>query len=220
MTDVSIIVPSIHANEEYLSECLIAVHATAPTAEVVLADTPGYSFAANCNYGAAQASGTFLVFLNDDCVPAPGWLDSLIEAFLEPDIGIAGSCLRYPHTLALQHAGIFFDLDETSQLRANNVTNELENQTRDVDAVTGACLAIRADLFHEAEGFDAEFVNGYEDVDLCLRVRSGGWRIRYVAESIVLHHESASGAARWTHVHENVTRLQALWNVDARQVTE
>lgn len=220
MTDVSVIVPSIHANEELLSECLIAVNATAPSAELVLADTPGYSFSQNCNKGAQDASGSFLVFLNDDCVPAPGWLDSLIEAFIEPDVAIAGSCLRYPHTLALQHAGVFFDLDEVGQLRANNVTDELQNSTRDVDAVTGACLAVRADLFHEADGFDTEFVNGYEDVDLCLRVRTAGWRIRYVAESVVLHHESASGPARWTHVHENVARLQALWHTEAREVSE
>lgn len=214
---VSIVIPTIRASEDLLSECLIAVNATAPDAEVILEDSG--TFAENCNRGAAQASAPLLVFLNDDTIPAPGWLESLVEAFDEPDVGIAGACLRYPHTLALQHAGIFFDLDPVGQLRANNVTNELENLTRDVDGVTGACLAIRAHLFDEAEGFDEGFVNGYEDVDLCLRVRSAGWRIRYVAESVVLHHESASGPARWTHVHENVARLQALWNVETREMS-
>lgn len=212
---VSIVVPTIHANEEMLSECLIAINATAPDAEVLLMDDG--SFAENCNAGAAQASGDILLFLNDDTVPAPGWLDTLLEAFLDPDVGIAGSCLRYPHTLALQHAGVYFDAPG-GVLTAHNVTNELDNLTRDVDAVTGACLAIRAHLFNEAYGFDPTFVNGYEDVDLCLRVRSAGWRIRYVAESVVLHHESASGDARWTHVGSNVARLQALWNVRTEEV--
>ncbi len=215
--NVSIVIPTVHANQDLLDECLIAVNATAPDAEVLLIDDG--TFAENCNQGAREASRPLLVFLNDDTVPAPGWLESLVEAFDEPDVGIAGSCLRYPHTLALQHAGVDFDLDDNGLLRAYNITNELENLTRDVPAVTGACLAIRSDLFSAAGGFDEEFRNGYEDVDLCLRVRDVGWRIRYVAESVVLHHESASGDTRWAHVSQNVHRLQTLWHVETREVT-
>ncbi len=210
----SIIIPTIEARPDLLQECLIALEATAPGREVVIANDK-VSFAENCNAGAFNATGDIYVFLNDDCLPTPGWLEPLEYQFGYEDVGIAGSMLRSPKSMDLLHAGVMFT-HPGGVLTAVNITDPQESG--DVDAVTGACLAIRASLFHECEGFDTGFVNGYEDVDLCLRVKAGGWRIRYCAESILLHHESASGEARWTHVAQNIQRLQDLWNVSEHPV--
>ena len=65
-------------------------------------------------------------------------------------------------------------------------------RSRDFQAVTGACFAFRRDAFEAAGGFDTSFVNGYEDIDLCLKVRDLGYRIRYCGDSVVYHHESVS----------------------------
>ncbi len=210
----SIIIPTIEARPDLLQECLIAIEATAPGREVIIANDP-VSFGENCNFGAFQATGDIYVFLNDDCLPTPGWIEPLEDAFGWQDVGIAGSQLRAPGSLDLLHAGVMFG-NPDGVLTAYNIT--VPQPSQDVDAVTGACLAIRSTLFHECEGFDTGFVNGYEDVDLCLRVRTGGWRIRYCAESVVLHHESSSGVDRWTHVQENIARLQELWSNSARPV--
>lgn len=209
--NVSIVIPTIHADEEKLDACLRACEQTAPDAEIVVVD--GGSFAENCNRGALLANRGTLVFLNDDTVPQPGWLEALVTPLAEHDVGITGAKLLYPDR-TIQHAGIYFDAPD-GILTAHNI--QTDEPTRDVDAVTGACLAITRDLFNECTGFDPAFVNGYEDVDLCLRVRAGGWRVRYVADSVVVHHESASGHARWTHVANNIQRLQDLWRVGVRE---
>ena len=72
-------------------------------------------------------------------------------------------------------------------------------------------MAVGADVFLELNGFDESFVNGYEDVDLCLRARAAGWKVWYTTDATVMHRESQSGPARWSHVHENVALLNERW---------
>ncbi len=164
-------------------------------------------FARGCNLGAGIAAGEYLVFLNNDTEVHDGWLRPLIAPLENHSAGMSGARLIYPNG-RIQHAGISFRM-KNGELEAWNIKTELP--TRNVEGVTGACLAIRAETFAEVAGFDVGFRNGYDDVDLCLKVRAAGYRIRYVAESTVMHHESASGPERWTFCAENVARLQEKW---------
>jgi GT2 family glycosyltransferase len=86
-----------------------------------------------------------------------------------------------------------------------------------VDAVTGACLAIRRTDFEMLGGFDECYWNGYEDVDLCLTARAYGGTVVYEPASVVIHHESQSGPERWTGVAANVARLRDKWEHHAWQ---
>ena len=64
---------------------------------------------------------------------------------------------------------------------------------RDLSAVTGACLAIRRDVFFEVGGLEAETLQvGWSDIDLCLRVREAGYRIVWVPGATLIHHEMAT----------------------------
>lgn len=162
-------------------------------------------FARTCNLGARDAIGDVLVFLNNDTIPQRGWLEPLVAKASE---GIAGSLLRYPDG-RIQHAGVRVGY-EGEIVTAWNILDDMPSG--EVDAVTGACLAIERDRFFELGGFDEGFVNGYEDVDLCLRHRALGGKCWFVAESSVIHLESQSGSARWTHVAQNVRRLHERWN--------
>ncbi len=200
--NVSVIIPTIRANPEMLAGCIEGVIETTGLTPIVIGLG---SFAENCNTGAEGADGDLLVFLNDDTQLLIGWLQPLVDAFTDPTVGIAGSRLVYPDG-RVQHAGVYFDRPG-GVLTAHNYTEERPSGS--VDAVTGACMAVRADLFFNLGGFDRSYVNGYEDVDLCIRAKKLGFEIVYVAESTVIHYESQSGAARWTHVRENVARLQA-----------
>ncbi len=175
--------------------------------DVLIRNHRNRGFAAACNQGAALASGDVLVFLNNDTEPCPGWLKPLLDALEGPNVAVAGSMLTYPDG-RIQHAGV--------GLRGSGGTFEAFNYQEprpfgDVPAVTGACLAIQREIFADLGAFDEGYRNGYEDVDLCLRVREAGYRIVYVPDSIVIHHESASGPERWSHVRENVARLQKRW---------
>ncbi len=197
---VSIIIPTFNRSD-LLESCTACL-----STEYVIVNE-GLPFAEHCNIGARYVHGDILLFLNDDTEPEEGWLEPVVEAFDDPLVGIVGSRLVYPDG-RVQHAGVYFGIPNGIL----TAYNELEDKpSREVEAVTGACLAIRRPVFEMLDGFDEGFVNGYEDIDLCLRVRKAGWTVRYVAESTVMHHESQSGAARWTHVHQNIQRLQDRW---------
>jgi len=199
---VSVVIPTFNRSD-LLDACLTALIETAPATEVLIVDE-GLPFAEQCNLGFDRSSGELVVFLNDDTIPHVGWLEALTVAFEDPRVGMTGAKLLYPDG-RIQHAGVYFDRP-AGVLTAHNRTTD--TPSRFVQAVTGACMCVRRTAFADVGGFDEGFVNGYEDVDLCLRFSELGWRIWYAANAVVTHHESASGEARWTHVHENIARLQ------------
>lgn len=195
---VSVIVPTIHADDTMLLRCLTSI---GDAYEIIVES--GGTFAENCNRGAQYATGSILLFLNDDTECPAGWLHPFARAFDDQDVGIAGCRLVYGDG-SLQHAGVAFR--DNGGLEAYNVKIDLP--TRDVAAVTGACMAVRRSTWNELAGFDTAYRNGYEDVDLCLRASAARWKIRYLDDPTVTHHESRSGAPRWTYVRENIARLQ------------
>jgi GT2 family glycosyltransferase len=72
-------------------------------------------------------------------------------------------------------------------------------------------MAVDAARFRAVDGFDEGYVNGYEDVDLCLSLTEDGGLIVYEPDARVMHHVSASGPERFAHVNQNVARLRAKW---------
>jgi GT2 family glycosyltransferase len=205
----SIIVPTINYQPEMLARCVQNIEATMrPTDELLVVENGTY--AENCNDGAARANNKILVFVNDDIeIDEPTWLDHLTAPFTRPENGIVGCRLIYPDG-QIQHSGVFFEAPD-GILTAYNRT--WDQPSGPVPAVTGACLAIRTDLFRELGGFDTGFRNGYEDVDLCLRAALHQKQVWYTADCTLVHHESQSGPKRWEHVNDNVERLQQLWTV-------
>jgi GT2 family glycosyltransferase len=152
-------------------------------------------FAGACNFAAKAALGEILVFLNNDTEPHAGWLDELIREMQgDTQIGVAGSRLLYRDG-TIQHAGVGFSQRDgipRHTYRGFPGDHPAVTRSRDFQAVTGACFAIRRDAFERAAGFDRTFINGYEDIDLCLKIRELGYRVRYCGSSVVTHHESVS----------------------------
>jgi GT2 family glycosyltransferase len=151
-------------------------------------------FGVSCNDGAAAASGEWLVFLNNDTLPQPGWLDALL-AYARPRerLGAVGAKLLFPNE-TIQHAGVVFSKDRHARhiYAGFPASHPAVNESRRFQAVSGACILIRRELFEESGRFDPAFVNGYEDLDLCLRLSSRGYEIHYCHESVLYHLESAS----------------------------
>jgi GT2 family glycosyltransferase len=155
-------------------------------------------FAISCNDGAAVAGEVdFLVFLNNDTVPLSGWLDALVdEVVADENVGAVGSKLLYPDG-TVQHAGVFIGQDRWPRHLYAGFPGEhaAVNRSREVVAATAACLLIRRDSFESLGGFDTKYVNGYEDIDLCLRLADQrGEVVRYCARSVLYHLESVT---RW-----------------------
>jgi GT2 family glycosyltransferase len=104
-----------------------------------------------------------------------------------------GAKLLFPNG-RIQHAGVVFarDLVPRHVYAGFPGHHPAVNKSRQFQAVTAACALIRRELFEKAGAFDAAFVNGYEDVDLCLRLRRLGYEIHYCHECVAAHLESAT----------------------------
>ena len=152
-------------------------------------------FLGNCNLNSGYARGEYIVFLNNDTLVKPGWLQTLYDTFNEhADVGIAGSKLVFPSG-ELQEAGgiIWEDASGWNWGRGENPDHPRYNYVRDVDYVSGASFMIRTDLFRDIGGFYTGLEKAYyEDTDCCFRVRELGYRVIYQPLSKVVHIEGLS----------------------------
>ena len=151
-------------------------------------------FVEACNNGAKSAEGKYLIFLNSDTEPLSEWFDELLKtAQEEENVGIVGSKLIYPDD-TIQHAGIVFGNDKLPYniYRGNPSNFVFADRQRHYQAVTAASMLIERNLFFEAGCFDETYINGYEGVDLCLKVGSRGKRIVYNPKSVLIHYEGKS----------------------------
>ncbi|WP_166212736.1 glycosyltransferase [Cognatiluteimonas telluris] len=152
-------------------------------------------FIAACNDGARVALGEVLVFLNNDTVPQPGWLDALLATFdADPKVGLAGAQLLYPDG-RLQEAGgvVFSDGSGWNYGRFESPDDPRYAYLRDVHYASGAAIAIPRALFEQLGGFDSRYAPAYyEDTDLAFAVRAAGRRVVYQPAARVVHDEGTS----------------------------
>lgn len=152
-------------------------------------------FIAACTDGAALARGDYLVFLNNDTVPQPGWLDALLDTFEQhPNTGLVGAKLVYPDG-RLQEAGgvVFADGSGWNYGRNDSPDDCRYAYVRDADYCSGAAIAIPRTLFARLGGLDARYAPAYyEDTDLAFAVRAAGLRVCYQPAAVVVHDEGAT----------------------------
>lgn len=190
-----------------------------PSTVKILRNGENLGFARACNQGARAASGNYLLFLNNDTEAKPGWLEPLLEC-VERDhaIGAVGSKLLFPDG-TIQHAGVLVIENQNSpeRLCPRHVYYGLPadtpqaNNPQEYQVLTAACLLVRKAAFDDIDGFDEEYWNGYEDVDLCFKLRERNWKLVYQPASVLVHHESKSGTERFSKVDHNIRRLHVKW---------
>ncbi len=165
-------------------------------------------FVKACNQGAAVAKGKYLVFLNNDTIIKPGWLQHLIEtAESDSQVGAVGSTLIYPDG-RLQEAGsiIWRDGNGWNYGRGKDPEDRQFKYAREVDYCSGSSLLVRKDLFDKLGGFDERYAPAYyEDADLCFGVRSLGYKVIYQPASRLVHYE---GITAGTDVQTGFKRHQ------------
>ncbi|MGI0489606.1 glycosyltransferase family 2 protein [Pantanalinema rosaneae CENA516] len=168
----------------------------APDLHLVRCADP-FNFSQRINLGASEATGDFLLVLNDDVeVITPDWLESMLEFAQQTEIGAVGAKLLFPDG-KIQHTGVMvlggnpghafygFDGDHPGYF-CSNIVN------RNYLAVTGACLMLRRELFLQLNGMDEGFPNNYNDVDLCLKIHQAGYRNLVTPYVQLIHYESSS----------------------------
>jgi GT2 family glycosyltransferase len=183
---------------------------------IILNDTRR-SYAASNNAAAAVARAEFLCLLNNDLVLTPGWLAPMLRAFDQfPDAGVVGNVQRNPSTGRYDHMGFVFGDNGVPWHFGKYFPFRPYRGYTEWRAVTTACCLIKKSVFLEAGGFDEQYINGSEDVDLCLRLGRAGHRHYVANESIVFHHGSSS-AGRHAFNEANEQRLLARWQAEIQR---
>ncbi|MBM2813850.1 MAG: hypothetical protein HW421_612 [Ignavibacteria bacterium] len=235
---LSIVIPT-HNNIDYTRNCIESIEQTCAesSTEIIIVDnastdgtidflrkqdskpkiqvifnSSNENYAKANNQGVALAKGCYIIFLNNDTKPFPGWTDELVKVF-ENDVkvGIQGAKLLYPND-RVQHAGIVFG-KVSPQLTMHyhiylNTPGDAPcvNVPREYQMVTGALLAIRKELFNQIGGFDENYLFGHEDLDLCLSARKLGFKVWYNPKVSAYHFESITKKLRGLEQFESFVR--------------
>jgi GT2 family glycosyltransferase len=164
-------------------------------------------FPSASNEGAKMGKAPLIMFLSDDVDLQPGALDKIIRRLDDPTIGIVGIKLIFPPDLkdAIRPAGKVQHIGLTLNVTGNPIhplvgwspDNSKTKISRDMFAVTGACLTIRRNLFTKVGGFNLIYGRGtFEDCDICLCVRQLGSRIYCETDAIAYHYVGATAEKR------------------------
>ncbi len=156
-----------------------------------------YGFAGGYNRAIRQINHPYTILLNSDIEVTEGWLDAPIKA-LETDrniVAVQPKIRSYRQKERFEYAGAaggFIDRYGYPYCRGRVLhIVEQDNGQYDTPAdllwATGACLFIRTDIYKAAGGLDDVFFAHQEEIDLCWRLRSRGYRILCTPQSVVYH---------------------------------
>jgi GT2 family glycosyltransferase len=154
----------------------------------VVTNPQNRGFAGGCNDGAARARHDVIIFLNNDTLLSHRWIDPLASAFEDPSVGAAGARSNF-----VSGPQVVAGANYTSPSEMRRFAREWAAANRglkdDADRLVGFCLAVRRSAFDEMGGFDEGYgIGGFEDDDLCARLKQAGHRLVICHDSFV-HHE-------------------------------
>ena len=165
-----------------------------PDVKVVVNDRNlGFGKAVNKGVAAAPAGTDVIVLVNNDVICAPRFIENLLEPFADPQIGmVAGVLLQGSAPTLVDSAGIELDTTLRSwDMLWNSPVGDIEGAAQPVGPCGGAA-AYRAEAFTGLGGFDERLFAYWEDVDLALRLRLGGWGSVRSPEARALHRHGAT----------------------------
>ncbi|MFN7513931.1 glycosyltransferase [Microcystis sp.] len=176
----------------------------------VLTNAENSGFIRSCNYGASQAKGQYLYFLNNDTRILENCLESLLKLIVNnPQVGAVGSKLIYANSKQQEAGGIIWNsADGWNYGRLDSPDEPEYNYVRPVDYCSGASLLVPTDLFKQLGGFSQDFIPAYyEDTDLCFVLRELGYQVLYQPQSNVIHYE---GITSGTDLSSGIKQYQVI----------
>ncbi|MFO7524031.1 MAG: glycosyltransferase [Ignavibacteriaceae bacterium] len=160
------------------------------------------------NLGLEKARGKFILLLNPDAIVAEDTFSRMIDFFNQtPEAGLAGCkilnpdgtfqlpCRRSfpgPWTSFTKVTGLSTLFPKSKIFARYNLTYLDENQTYEVDAISGSFMMMRKEVYEKVGGFDEQFFMYGEDLDLCYRIQKSGYKVYYVHSAQIIHYKGES----------------------------
>ncbi len=179
-----------------------------------LRNAQNLGFARSVNAGVRLALGKYLLLLNNDTQAQAPFLPAMLAVLQRvPQAAAVGCKLVFPDG-SIQHGGVGFSYAGPDPITVFHVDHGQRTatfaQALAVSAVTAACMLLRPEVFWQVGGLDEGYLNGHEDVDLCLKLREAGHLIVYLPSVQLVHHESVS-EGRFDASWVNLDRFGARW---------
>ncbi|MDR1671120.1 MAG: glycosyltransferase family 2 protein [Alistipes sp.] len=199
--------PSVVANTPPDVEVVVTDNgSTDGSVELLRRDFPGvrlvtldrnHGFAGGYNRALEAIEADNYILLNSDVETPPGWCEPLVEMLAtHPKVAaVAPKILSWANRDTFEYAGAsggFIDALGYPFCRGR-ILDTVERDSgqyddaREIFWATGACLACRADVFHDLGGFDGSFFAHQEEIDLCWRMQLAGWKVMVEPRSAVYH---------------------------------
>jgi GT2 family glycosyltransferase len=163
----------------------------------VINNNANLGFAGGYNKALQSVNARYFVLINSDIEVTTGWIAPVID-YMEQNRDVAAcqpKILSFNSKDTFEHAGAaggFIDKYGYPFCRGR-VFDSLEKDRGQYDTPTdifwasGACMFIRSEVWKRAGGFDPDFFAHMEEIDLCWRINSLGYKIRYIPQSTVYH---------------------------------
>ena len=163
----------------------------------IIRNKENHGYANGYNVALKQIEAEYYILLNSDVEVTPNWIGPIID-IMDKDRSIAAcqpKILSFKEKDQFEYAGAaggFIDKDGFMFCRGR-MFDSFEHDNGQYDGITeifwatGACLFIRAELFHETGGLDEDFFAHMEEIDVCWRLKNLGYKIFFNSGSIVYH---------------------------------
>jgi len=160
------------------------------------------------NIGLKQATGKYILLINPDTIVAEDTFEKMIQFFeTNKNVGLAGckilnpdgtlqlACRRSfpgPWTSFTKVTGLSLLFPKSKLFARYNLTYLDENQSYEVDAISGSFMIMRREVYKKVGGFDEQFFMYGEDLDICYRIQKAGFKVFYVHTTQIIHYKGES----------------------------
>ncbi len=149
------------------------------------------------NAGIALATGSLVLFLDDDAYPEPDWISTIVSGYDRPDVGGVGTRVYDPSGFAWQTNPFTVDQFYRANFERRPPVWAFEfPDSLTIPHILGASSSFRTDLLHRLGGFDEEIEYFLDESEVCRRVAELGFRIRFLDHGASVHHKFAAGVTR------------------------
>jgi N-acetylglucosaminyl-diphospho-decaprenol L-rhamnosyltransferase len=190
----------------------------------LIACTDNVGFPKGNNLGLAQAHGRYLLLLNPDTEIQEGALATMVAhleqnprvgvlgpLLLNPDGSVQSSRRRFPTLATAVFESTWLEPYAPAGLLRRYYALDLpDDQTADVDWLTGACLLVRREVVQDVGGLDEAYFMYSEELDWLRRIKAAGWRVVYLPQAKVMHHmgKSSEQAVAARHISFQRAKLR------------